>query len=55
LHYKMEMDKLDGALVIMIYLMLQCMVHHHVDQLEVHGVTMSGKIWNINKLWYKLM
>jgi len=46
LHYKMEMDKLDGVVVKMIYLMLLCMDLHHVDQLEVHGVIMFGKIIN---------
>jgi len=43
-HYKMEMDKQDGVVVIMIYIMLLCTVLHHVDQLEVHGVIMYGEI-----------
>jgi len=43
-HYKMEMDKLVGVVVKMNYLTLLCMVLLHVDQLEVHGVIMFGKI-----------
>jgi len=44
--YKMEMDKLVGVVVKMIYLMLQSTDQHHVDQPEVHGVIMFGKIIN---------
>ena len=45
--YKMEIiEKLVGVVVIMNYLMLLCMVQPYVDQLEVLGVIMFGKIIN---------